>query len=114
MSEQYCLFDSAERAANSRPYVAPAPEPYRQARRGKFYKITLNDGKIIIVETDKGILELVNEIRSRAKVIFAQPDWKSVTCDSEAIRYIERIYRWELSHIYGYAMARAMTIGAEE
>ncbi len=108
MSEQYCLFDN-ERAADSRPYEANPPEPYLTVRRGKFYKITLNNSKIII-ETDKSMMEIINEIRSRAKVSFKQPDGKTVTCASEAIRHVERIGRWELARVYGYGMARSMTI----
>lgn len=102
MSEQYCLFDD-ERAADSRPYEANPPEPYLTVRRGKFYKITLNNSKIII-ETDKSMMEIINEIRSRAKVSFMQPDGKTVTCASEAIRHVERIGRWELACVYGFTM----------
>ncbi len=106
MSEQYCLFDE-DQAADSRPNESQTQEPYIPVRRGKFYKITLNNSKIII-ETGKSMMEIINEIRSRAKVSFTQPDGKTIACASEAIRHVERIDRWELARVYGYAIARTM------
>lgn len=89
MSEQYSIFDAP---------AAPVAEPPRLPRGAKFYKITLNDGKSFFVKTAYSMLDLANELRSRAKVTLHSPEDQQIVCESEKVRYIERVYSYALEH----------------
>ena len=89
MSEQYSIFDTP---------AAPAAEPARPPRGTKFYKITLTDGKSFFIKTACSMLELSNDFRSRVKVTLCSPEDQQIVCESDKVRYIERVYRYALEH----------------
>lgn len=87
MSFQISIFDAP---------VAPAAARYRPPRGKRLYRITLNNGERHIIETEKSMLEISNELRGKAKVSFHTPGKRETVFVSEEVLYIENAYQYML------------------
>lgn len=90
MSEQYSIFSAPE---------APAADPLRPPRGTRFYKITLTNGKSFFIKAACSMLELSNEFRNKAKVVLHSAEDQQIVCESDKVRYIERVYSYTLEHV---------------
>lgn len=75
---------------------APAATRYHQPRGKRLYRITLNNGKSRIIESEKSMLEISNEIRGKASVSFLTPDKRETVFASDEVLYIENAYQYML------------------
>lgn len=104
MNDQYCLFEDEIKLRERRdldmalglpPDILPRPvQAWRGPESGKrFLKIGLADRTSITIETALSMIELSNELRSKAKVALTLADGRSTELRIQDVAYIENVYR---------------------